>query len=39
MRQTTPSTTLRASIDRLIIDSPFEEPSHYWRYVSHPGSR
>ncbi len=32
MARTTRSTSLRASIDRLIINSPYEEPQRHWRY-------
>jgi len=32
MACTTPSTSLRASIDRLIINSPYAEPERHWRY-------
>ena len=32
MAQSTPSTSSRASIDRLIINSPYEEPVRHWRY-------
>ena len=32
MAQATPSTSLRASIDRLIINTPYAEPERHWRY-------
>jgi len=32
MARTTPSTSLRASIDRLIINAPYTEPERHWRY-------
>lgn len=32
MPSTTHSTTLRATIDRLIVNSPYEEPLKHWRY-------
>ena len=32
MARTTPATSLRASIDRLIINTPYAEPERHWRY-------
>ncbi len=32
MARTTPSTSIRASIDRLIINPSYEEPGRHWRY-------
>ncbi len=32
MTQTCPERSRRATIDRLIINSPYTEPSRHWRY-------